>query len=94
MRSKTIVALVLLNLALLASLCFHSFLPRAFAPPVGAAPRPSDYLMASGEVQGGTGGVVFCLDTRNGFLTVFSFNGKQLDAMPPIDLDKVLNAKP
>ncbi len=88
MRSKTILALFLLNVALLASLFFHSFLPQAHAVPAGA--KASDYLMASGEVQGGTGGVVFIVDTRNDMLTVFTFNGQKIDAMPPIDLARVL----
>jgi hypothetical protein len=88
MRSKTILALVLLNVALLASLLFHSFLPRAYAVP--ASPKASDYLMASGEVQGGNGGVIFVIDTRNDMLSVVSFNGTKLDAMPPIDLARVL----
>jgi len=91
MRSKTILALILLNVALLATLFFHSFLPRASAvPPLGGGGKPSDYLMASGEVQGGNGGVVFIVDTRNDALTVFTFNGQKIDGIQPIDLARAL----
>ena len=91
MRSKVIVALVLLNLVLLVNL----FIPHPFAHAAipAAQGRPSEYLMVSGEVQGGNSGVVFCVDTRNSWLTAFSYNGNALDSMPPIDLDRVLGNK-
>lgn len=91
MRSKTILALVLLNVALLATL----FFPNLFTPTAHAAiDRPSDYLMVSGEVTGGNSGIVFALDTRNKWLTAFNFTGHKLEAMPPIDLNRVFKIKP
>lgn len=87
-RSKAILALVLLNVALLASLCFNNiFTSKADAQ---FAARPSEYLMITGEVNGGTSGVLFCVDTRNHLLTALNFDGKKLEAMPPIDLDRML----
>ena len=89
MRSKTVLALVLLNLALVASLCFHSFFTTPAAAEGLGVGRPSEYLQCSGEVQGGNSGIVFTLDTRNNLLSAFTFDGKKLDAMPPIDLSRI-----
>ena len=89
MRSKTILALVLLNILLLASLFFHhGFTRTANAQVGGAAARPSEYLMISGEVQGGSSGVVFIIDTRNNLLTARTFENKAIDDMVPFDLSR------
>src|SRR5665213_2143794 len=89
MRSKIVIALVLLNVALLVTL----FVPNPFTRTAKAAipGRPSEYLQATGEVQGGSSGVVYVLDTKNNWLSVVAFgpDGKTLDAMPPIDLNRV-----
>jgi len=86
MRSKTISALVLLNVALLATLLFPNLLTRTAKAQIA---RPSDYLMVSGEVTGGVSGVVFAVDTRNKWLSAFTFDGHKLEAMPPIDLNRI-----
>ena len=88
MRSKKIWALVLLNVTLLATLC----LPNPFTGVAKAAgARPSEYLMVSGEVQGGVSGVVFAVDTRNQMLTAFTLDAtsKKIEAMPSIDLKRI-----
>lgn len=90
MRSKTILALVLLNVALLASLCFRDVFSRtAHAQVGGAALRPSEYLMITGDVQGGNAGFLFIVDTRNNLLGMRTFDGKRIDDFAPIDLSRV-----
>jgi hypothetical protein len=87
MRSRLILALVLLNVALLASL----IVPNPFTRSAHALPplaRPSEYLMVSGEVVGGNSGVVFAVDTKNNLLSAFTFDGKKLEPMPAIDLNR------
>ena len=64
MRSKAVFALGLLNVLLLANLCFHTCLLILRRAQVRAAGR-SEYLMISGELTGMPAGVVFILDTRN-----------------------------
>jgi hypothetical protein len=92
MRSKTVLALVVLNVALLASLCFRN----AFTHTAQAAPgvgKPSEYLMISGDVNGGSAGVIFILDTRNGWLSARTLEGgaapKISDMQPALDLNRV-----
>ena len=93
MRSKTILGLVLLNVLLLASLVFHkSWIPSAGAQVPVRGTAPSEYLMVSGEVQGGTSGVLFIIDTRNNWLTLRAYNGNSTameDMLMPVDLARV-----
>ncbi|HZL35283.1 MAG TPA: hypothetical protein VFC78_08230 [Tepidisphaeraceae bacterium] len=90
MRSKPIVALVILNVLLLASLCFHNVFTRsAHAIPAGANMRASDYLMISGDAQGVNSGLVYIVDTRNALLTARSFDGTKMVDMPAIDLARI-----
>ena len=93
MRSKIILALVLLNVALLATLCFPNPFTRQAKADLRNIARPSEYLMVSGEVQGGNSGVVFAVDTKNNLLGAFTFDGKHIEAMPPIDLNRVFKGK-
>ena len=53
-----------------------------------------DYVMVPGLVNGVSNGVVYVVDTRNGLLSAFTFdhNTKEMQAMPPIDLNRVLGA--
>lgn len=90
MRSKTILALVLLNVLLLASLCFHNVFTRTASAQVGGNnPRPSQYLMISGEAQGINSGLLYIVDTRNGLLVARTFDGQRIVDMPPIDLTRI-----
>lgn len=90
MRSKTIWALVALNVMLLASLFFHNALTRSASAQALRAGRPSEYLMISGDVQGGSSGVIFMVDTRNGWLSARTMNAAgKLDDMPAIDLNRI-----
>ena len=88
MRSKTVWALVALNILLLASLCLRSLTPAAHAQ---AAARPSDYLMITGEIVGVNTGVVYILDTRANALSMRTIdpNNHGLIDAPPIDLTRI-----
>lgn len=86
MRSKAIIGLILLNVVLLTTLCFSGMFSQSARAQVA---RPSEYIQISGEVQGGTSGVVFTVDTRNGLLTATTFDGKKMEFMPPLDLKRV-----
>ncbi len=90
MQSKTIVSLVVLNILLLASLFFHNVFVSPAQAVGGGSGRASEYIQISGEVQGGNSGVVFTIDTRNDLLSAFTFDGKALEAMPPMDLGRIL----
>jgi hypothetical protein len=46
--------------------------------------------MVPGDVNGIPNGVVFMLDVNSGQLSMMAFDGKELDAMPPIDLNSIL----
>jgi hypothetical protein len=92
MRSKTILALVLLNLLLLASLCFHNVFTRSARAQAGAALRPSQYLMIPGDAQGINSGLVYIIDTRNGLLVSRTYDGQRMVDMPAIDLTRVFRA--
>lgn len=89
MRSKSVIALGLLNVLLLANLCFHNVFSRPASAQVRGA-RASEYLMISGELPGFPGGVIFILDTRNKALSVRTFDGKKFQDMPAIDLGRIL----
>jgi hypothetical protein len=85
MRSKTIFAMGLLNVLLLASLCFR-LVPAVQGQIRPALGKASEYLMITGDAQGLPGGAVYILDTSNQLLTVRTFDGKSLQD-PPLALD-------
>ncbi|HWE94906.1 MAG TPA: hypothetical protein VG269_13150 [Tepidisphaeraceae bacterium] len=96
MRSKTVCALVVLNVVLLASLCFrNAFTRTAAAAPAAGALKPSEYLMIPGEVNGGNAGVIFIVDTRNGWLTARTLDAgakPHIIDMQPLDLNRIFAA--
>ncbi|HWE04635.1 MAG TPA: hypothetical protein VG326_19675 [Tepidisphaeraceae bacterium] len=92
MRSKTIFAMGLLNVLLLASLCFR-LTPIAHGQIRPAMGKASEYLMIPGEVQGLPGGAVYILDTRNQLLSLRTFDGTRFQDMPPIDLNRIFSKK-
>jgi hypothetical protein len=89
MRSKTIFALGLLNVILLACLCCRNVLTSTATAQVPRIPAPSEYLMVSGESQGAPAGVVYVIDTRNNLMGVRTLNQNQLVDFDPIDLSRV-----
>jgi hypothetical protein len=96
MKATMLWALVVVNVALLVV-----FLGRvthenaAMAQPVAAAAaRPGDYLMVPGEIPGGNAGIVYVVDTTNGWLGAMAYDDTRnaLDVMPRIELDRVFDA--
>jgi hypothetical protein len=72
MKSTMLWALIALNVLLAFSLV-NRFLPENAAI-AQAARRPGEYAMIPGEVTGGSAGVVYILDTTNGFLTAATYD--------------------
>ena len=91
MRSKAVWALVALNVCLLASLVCQWLRPNAAN--AQAAARPSDYVLIPGSVQGNTGQVLYMIDTQAGLLSARYFNGRTMDDMPALDLNRLFNPK-
>lgn len=88
MKSKVIWALVALNALLLVALVAPFGRTPAHAQP---AARPSEYLMIPGEVIGGSSAVVYIIDEEKRQLSAMALdqNGRGVDGMAPIDLDRV-----
>jgi hypothetical protein len=89
MKSKAVLALVILNGLLLAALVAQWCKPNlAYGQ---AAPRASDYIMIPGQIIGGNSSLVYIIDTQNGLLSARTYDGTQIqDKTPAIDLDRVL----
>jgi hypothetical protein len=100
MKSTILWALVALNALLLCT--FIGRITRenaAIAQPAGKpndpnSPRPrmpGDFVMISGEVTGGVSGVVYIVDTTNGYLSAMTYDDSrgELSAMSKIDLARV-----
>ena len=87
MKKLALWALAALNALLLVGLVDKLFL--IDTPAVAQVRRPSEYLMMPGEVPGLPNGVVFMLDVSNGTLSMMTFDGRRLDAAPPVDLNNV-----
>jgi hypothetical protein len=89
MRSKLVWALVALNAVLLACLLAQWLRPNAAM--AQAAPRPSDYVLIPGMVQGSAKQVIYMLDTQNGWLSARTLsNGKMVD-MRPMNLNRIFS---
>jgi hypothetical protein len=73
MKSTMLWALVALNVLLAVSF-LGRFLPGNQALAAQAVRRPGEYVMIPGEVTGGSAGVVYILDTTNGFLTAATYD--------------------
>jgi hypothetical protein len=91
MKSTMIWALGALNVLLLAAFVGQVTRPNSAVAQAGG--RPGDYIMLPGEVNGGSGAVVYIVDTSNAQLSAMTLdpNAKGLVAMPPIDLARVFN---
>lgn len=89
MRSKAVWTLVALNLLLLCTLVGQWLRPNAANAQVGQIPRPSDYMMIPGVVQGSPTDLVYVIDTQNHLLSARLFDGQRFQDMAPIPLDRI-----
>ena len=87
MRFKPVWALVALNVLLLTTLTGQWLRPNA-AVAQAQIPRPSDYLMLPGHVQGSPSDIVYIIDTQNGLLSARMYDGQAVVDMAPIPLAK------
>jgi hypothetical protein len=91
-KSAALVALVAVN-ALLVIVLISRHAPEAQAQAAGA--RVGDVLAVPAQLPGFSNGVVFLVDTTNQKLTAVSVDianrNQQVQAMPPLDLGKLLN---
>ncbi|HXE56079.1 MAG TPA: hypothetical protein VN541_23845 [Tepidisphaeraceae bacterium] len=85
MKSKAVWALVVLNVLLLAALVGQWLRPNTA---IAQMPRPSDYILIPGHVQGSPAEVIYMIDTQNGLLSARTFNGQGFSDMTPIRLDR------
>jgi hypothetical protein len=91
MKSAVLWALGALNV-ILAAILINKYLPEQAAH--AQAGRPSDYIMVPGQLNGIPNGVVFMIDTSQGYLSAMSYDDtqNQLSPMPKIDLNQVFRA--
>lgn len=98
MKSTILWTLVALNVLLAVLLINrHTQDNAAFAQaPAAATPprRPGDYLLIPGDVTGVSSGLVYIVDTNNGWLGAMSYDdsSKKLGVMPRIDITKSMSA--
>jgi hypothetical protein len=93
MKSTMLWTLVALNVLLAVMLISrHTQDNAAFAQAPAVPRRPGDYLIIPGEVTGSSSGIIYILDTTNGWLGAMSYDdsNKKLDVMTRIDLAKTL----
>lgn|SRR4029079_8055596 len=94
MKSTMLWALVALNALLLVTF-LGRFTPgnTAVAAQNAGTRRPGEYAMIPGEVTGGSAGVVYILDTTNGWLTAATYDqatgGGKLVSQAQINLTEV-----
>lgn len=91
MRSKTLWALVALNVMLVALLVTRWMKPNN-AMAAQAAARPGDYIMVPAEVVGGNSTLIYVVDTSNNQLSGLAFDQNKFQALAPIDLTRVFQA--
>jgi hypothetical protein len=89
MRSRLVWALVALNAVLLACLLAQWLRPNAAM--AQAAPRPSDYILIPGMVQGSSTQVVYMLDTQNGWLSARTLSAGKMVDMRPLNLNRIFS---
>ena len=88
MKRRILAILVAANVLLAVSL-FMRFTHENAA--VAQLRRPPDYILIPGEVTGGSGEVVYMVDTTNGWLGAMTYDDSahELNTMPPLDLSRV-----
>jgi hypothetical protein len=98
MKSTILWTLVVLNAALALMLIEkHTQGNAAFGQAPAVAPRrPGDFLLIPGDVTGVSSGLVYIVDTNNGWLGAMSYDDSshKLGVMPRIDLTKVMANMP
>ena len=87
MKSKAIWALVALNVLLLTTFIGQWLKPNA-AVAQQQLPRPSDYIMLPGHIQGSPSDLVYIIDVQNGLLSGRLYDGQAVQDMAPIPLAK------
>lgn len=97
MNRKSLAALLVLNVALLAALAVLSFGPAAQAQQANRL--RGNYLMTLGEIRGVTSTVVYIYDTKNRELLPVTFDGRKLKTLTTTreigpDLDQAGQAPP
>jgi hypothetical protein len=91
MKSKVVWALVALNVALSVCLAAQWLRPNMATAQVAQAPRPSDYIVIPGSVQGNPAQVLYIIDTQNGWLGARTFSGQTIVDGPPLNLNRLFN---
>src|SRR4051794_21624470 len=101
MRNKVLWGLVLLNVALAASLVARATGENAALAQVNTAPgnaaagriRVNDVIMIPGEVNGGANAVIYLIGTDNNQKRwgALAFAGQNLDFMPPIVVERLFD---
>lgn len=90
MKSKLVWALVALNMLLLAGLVGQWLKPNTAEAQL---PRPSDYILIPGMVQGSPAEVIYVIDQQNGWLSARTFGAGGFQDMRPIDLNRIFNER-
>lgn len=89
MRSRLVWGLVALNVLLAAALVGQFLRPNAAR---AQAPRASDYIMISGDINAGQSQLVYMIDTENDLLSARLFDGRTItDMKPAINLRRVFS---
>lgn len=89
MKNTILWALVGLNAVLLVAFIGQFTRPNS----AHAQARPAEYVMIPGEVTGGTGDVVYIIDTSNGKLAAMTYDDArhEMQTMQPIDIARVFS---
>ncbi|HEY8665349.1 MAG TPA: hypothetical protein VIL86_01730 [Tepidisphaeraceae bacterium] len=88
MKSIVLWSLLGLNMLLLVLFLGRSHENAAYAQPAGGG-RAGSYIAAPGLINGANTEVVFIVDTRNGFLTLAAQDKGNIQAVRPIDLNRL-----
>ena len=91
LRSTLVWALVALNVLLMAALVGRWMKPSTAM--AQAAARPGDYIIVPAEVIGGSGAIVYVIDTTRGQLSAMGLENNRLASMAPVDLNRVFDAR-
>src|SRR5687767_8418231 len=90
MKRTVLTTLLMLNVVLAAALVWKH-IPEHIAE--AQIRRPGEYIIIPADVQGGSGGVLFIVDTTTGEMSAVALNegAKKLEAMPRMNLTEMLN---
>jgi hypothetical protein len=93
MKSTLLWALVVLNAILLCTFVGRVTRDNTAAAQPVAQRRMGDYLVISGEVEGGPAGLVYIVDTSNELLGAMAYDdtSNKIDVMPVISLKPIFD---